>query len=162
MSRLDFGAKQLYLRALLWGGVMFGSLCDDLLPGQMGAGLFVLEARPPMPTDTSIETSVVTITTTVKYKPSPIPGEPQYTILGCYSPPSRDKGGRIFGVDERVMNSAKVQPNNLTIEGCLQECSSATPLDKSPGHYTYAGLLNGEYVCYICLSIYLLGSSMWP
>jgi hypothetical protein len=146
MSLLDFSTKQLCLRVLLWSGLLFPSRCDDVPPtGQTKTELLVIGAPLPVPTSTttSTSTSTVTITTTIAYKPSLIPGDSQYTLLGCYRYPA-GKGPGIFGSDVYDACSDKVQPDNLTIDGCLGGCGSATPPSNGTTLYVYAGLRNGR------------------
>ncbi|KAJ2972063.1 hypothetical protein NUW58_g9261 [Xylaria curta] len=140
MSLLYFGAGRIYLRVLLWGVLFHGLLCDDAFPGQTGTELLAL-GTPPVPG--SIVTSRITITTTVTYRPSLIPGNSQYTLVGCYSEPSGDEG-QIFGSDEFDVYLDKAPPAKLTMEGCLQSCGSAAPPSSRADHYAYAGLRNGS------------------
>ncbi|KAI8627001.1 hypothetical protein F5Y19DRAFT_487286 [Xylariaceae sp. FL1651] len=96
---------------------------------------------------TSTLTSTITITTTIAYKPSLIPGDSKYTLIGCYSQPTGN-GGRIFGADEHDACSDKVPPDNLTIDGCLEGCGSSPQPSNRTKLYIYVGLINGsECVC---------------
>jgi len=145
--------KRKWLGVLLWSSFLFsGLLCDDA-PG------------PPPPvtaagdqdqalTSTATKTSTITITTTIAYKPSLIPGNSDYTLLGCYSQPTGTGkgGGSIFVSSEQ---DAGVPADNLTISGCLEGCASASEKgndgkgndkdkDKYSIPYIYAGLRNGR------------------
>ncbi|KAI3340999.1 hypothetical protein F4824DRAFT_361344 [Ustulina deusta] len=132
MSMLNFSAKRLCLLTLMWSG----------LPVQAKTELLVL-GTPAVPS--SILTSTITITTTVSYQPSLIPGNSQYTLVGCYSPLSRDRG-HIFGPDDyNACSDDKVTPpSNLTIDSCLRGCSLATPPRDGIETYIYTGLRNGS------------------
>ncbi|KAI0425016.1 hypothetical protein F5Y09DRAFT_322823 [Xylaria sp. FL1042] len=128
MPLLD-SVKRLCLWTLIWGG----------LPAQANTELLVI-GTPSIPT----LTSTITRTTTVTYKPSLIPGNPQYTLVGCYGPISRDRE-HIFGPDDYdVLPDIGITPGNLTIDTCLRGCGSATPANNGEEGYMYAGLRNGS------------------
>ncbi|KAI0542636.1 hypothetical protein GGR58DRAFT_451331 [Xylaria digitata] len=128
MSPLDTSAKRLCLWALVWGGFLAQATTELLVLG-----------TPTVPT----VKSTITITTTVIYKPSLLPGNSQYTLVGCYSQPSTD-GGHIFGPGDYDACSDNVAPGNLTIDGCLRSCRSAAPPKNGTETYVYAGLRNGS------------------
>ncbi|KAI3327212.1 hypothetical protein HD806DRAFT_386422 [Xylariaceae sp. AK1471] len=156
MSLSDFSAKRSCLRVLLWSGLLFSSLCNDAPPppGKTTTELLVIGPPPPVPTSTttSTSTSTITITTTIVYKPSLIPGDSRYALLGCYSQPTGN-GARIFGADEHDACSDQVPPDNLTIDVCLGGCGSVAPPSNGTRLYMYAGLRNGsECICGIQLS----------
>ncbi|KAI0805174.1 hypothetical protein GGR55DRAFT_301040 [Xylaria sp. FL0064] len=133
MPLLDFSVKRLCLWSLIWGGI----------PAQAMTQLLVI-GTPSVPT----LTSTITLTTTVTYKPSLIPGNPQYTLVGCYSPISGDRE-QIFGPDDyNALLDDKVTPGNLTTDNCLRGCGSAKPAQNGNEGYVYAGLRNGsEFRC---------------
>ncbi|KAJ3568292.1 hypothetical protein NPX13_g6470 [Xylaria arbuscula] len=130
MSPLDFSsAKRLCLWTLAWSG----------LPALAGAEI-LLVGTPTIPT----LTSTLTLTTTVEYRPSLIPGNSQYTLVGCYSPFSED-GGHIFGPgDHDAVSEDKIKPSDLTIETCLRGFGSLVPPKEEEKGYTYVGLRNGS------------------
>ncbi|KAI0522135.1 hypothetical protein F5B22DRAFT_460751 [Xylaria bambusicola] len=132
MSLLEFSARRLCLWVLIWVG----------LPVQGKAEILVI-GTPAIP-GTSILTSTITLTTTVEYRPSLVPGNSQYTLVGCYSPPSKD-GEHIFGPEDYdAISEDKPLRGNLTIDSCLQGCGSAMPPKKEAQTYIYAGLRNGS------------------
>ncbi|KAI1276404.1 hypothetical protein F5Y07DRAFT_389180 [Xylaria sp. FL0933] len=129
MPLLEPSVKRLCLWTLIWGG----------LPVQAMTQLLVI-GTPSVPT----LTSTITLTTTVTYKPSLIPGNPQYTLLGCYSPISSDRD-HIFGDDDyNALLDDKVTSGNLTIDSCLRGCGSAKPAENGKEGYVYAGLRSGS------------------
>ncbi|KAI1156193.1 hypothetical protein F4825DRAFT_316813 [Nemania diffusa] len=152
MPLSNVSAKQLCLRVLLWSGLLFNSLlCDDEPPGQTTSELLVLgPGPPPFPTTTLIST--ITITTTLGYAPSLIPGNSQYGLAGCYAQPSQD-GGLIFGADQYNAWPDKVPSSNRTADECLRSCGLMAPASSGTKLYMYAGLRNGsECLCGVQLS----------
>lgn len=152
MSLLDYNAKRFcLLRALLWCGLLFGSsLCDDAWQspahGQTKTELLVI-GPPTMPITTSTATSTITITTTIRYRPSLVPGNSQYILMGCYSQPTESvnkKGGRIFGDEEHHLYSAEKPVDKFTISACLEGCGSTVPPGNDTKQYMYAGIRNGR------------------
>ncbi|KAI1820074.1 hypothetical protein F4861DRAFT_90625 [Xylaria intraflava] len=142
-------AKNLCLWATLSSRLLFGSLCEDVLSGQTESELLLL-GRPTALS--SMTMSTITVTTSIEYKPSLIPGNSQYTLVGCYSQPPGD-GEPIFGAGEHNACSEHAHPNNLTIGDCLGACGSATSPGNGTELYTYAGLRNGsECICGLQLS----------
>ncbi|KAI1349717.1 hypothetical protein F5Y01DRAFT_288387 [Xylaria sp. FL0043] len=129
MPLLGPSVKRLCLWTLIWGG----------LPAQAMTQLLVI-GTPSIPT----LTSTITLTTTVTYKPSLIPGNPQYTLVGCYGPISSDED-HMFGPDDyNALLDDKVTPGNLTIDSCLRGCGSAKPAESGKEGYAYAGLRSGS------------------
>ncbi|KAK5627067.1 hypothetical protein RRF57_002782 [Xylaria bambusicola] len=125
-------ARRLYLWMLIWIG----------LPAQAKTEILVI-GTPIIPT-TSVLTSTITLTTTVEYRPSLIPGNSQYTLVGCYSSLPKD-GGHIFGPDDYdAVSEDKPLRGNLTIDSCLQGCGSAVSPKVEAETYIYAGLRNGR------------------
>ncbi|KAI1299747.1 hypothetical protein F5Y03DRAFT_247009 [Xylaria venustula] len=130
MSLLGFSARGLYIWTLLWNGIRVQAETELLVLG-----------TPPIPTP--VLTSTLTITTTVAYEPSLVPGNSHYTLVGCYSPLSPDRG-RIFGPDDYdALSDNKIKPGNLTVDSCLQSCGSAIPPKEGKESYIYSGLRNG-------------------
>ncbi|KAF2970516.1 hypothetical protein GQX73_g3022 [Xylaria multiplex] len=114
MSPFDSSAKWLCLWTLMWGGFLARATTELL-------------GTPSVPTIKS----TITITTTVTYKPSLLPGNSQYTLVGCYSQPSTD-GGHIFGPDDYDASLYNIAPGNLTVDGCLGSCrSEAAPKNET-------------------------------
>ncbi|KAI1120796.1 hypothetical protein F5Y10DRAFT_283008 [Nemania abortiva] len=139
----EFSTKHICLRTLLWSGLVFSSLCSDEPPGPTTSELGVVG---PPPASTTTLTSTITVTKTLGYVPSLIPGNSQYGLVGCYSPPSSD-GGYIFGANDHNASSSP------TVDDCLKSCGSAAPPSKGTELYMYAGLRNGsECLCGLQLS----------
>ncbi|TGJ78168.1 hypothetical protein E0Z10_g10596 [Xylaria hypoxylon] len=128
MFRSDFIAKRFCLWTLIWSG----------FPGQARTDLLVIGTPPGRTVK-----STITITTTITYKPSLVPGNSQYTLVGCYGQLHTD-GGHIFGPDDYDVCLDKVASGNLTIDGCLRGCGSAAPPKNETETYVYAGLRNGS------------------
>ncbi|KAI2622074.1 hypothetical protein GGS21DRAFT_535005 [Xylaria nigripes] len=145
-----FSAKRLCLLAILLSGQPLGSLCEDAPLANTKTELLVLGTPT---TSDSTTTATITITTTVAYKPSAIPDNPGYTLIGCYSQPS-GVGGHVFGADEHDAFSDSARSKNLTIDSCVGACESATPPNNGrTALYMYAGLKNGsECICGLQLS----------
>ncbi|KAI8953321.1 hypothetical protein F4801DRAFT_129123 [Xylaria longipes] len=139
----DSSAKQTCLKALLGSG-LFLSSCDGASLVQNTVGI--------ISTPFSTLTSTITITTTILYRPSLVPGNSQYTLVGCYSQPSGDTE-RIFRSDEYDVYLDKGPPGEDTVEDCFRSCGSTSPLSNRPEHYLYAGVRNGsECICGVQLS----------
>ncbi|KAI1178893.1 hypothetical protein F4777DRAFT_39743 [Nemania sp. FL0916] len=146
MRTTDFNAQRFWTAALLWSGLFCHSLCDDAPPGVTETELLIL-GSPPAHESTETLTSTVTVTQTIAYKPTLVPGNSQYTLLGCYAQSSGD-GGHVFGPDGLDVKSNNVGPDNLTTDGCLRGCRSAAPPSDEKGVYVYAGLQDGsECIC---------------
>ncbi|KAI1433541.1 hypothetical protein GGR50DRAFT_494128 [Xylaria sp. CBS 124048] len=138
-----FGARSLCLRAILMTGWFLGSLCENAPRGETTSALLVIGT--PAPT-TSVTISTFTVTTTIAYKPSLIPGDSQYTLVGCYSQATGIEG-RVFGPDGHNAYP-KGSPKNITIRHCLGACGSAPPPINTTAHFLYAGMRNGsECIC---------------
>ena len=131
MFLLDSSARRLCLWTLIWSGLPILAKAEILVVG-----------TPAIPT----LTSTITLTTTVEYRPSLVPGNSQYALVGCYSPLSGD-GGHIFGPEDHdAVSGDEVTPGGMTTETCLRGCGSLVPAKKDEGGYIYAGLRNGRYV----------------
>ncbi|KAH9905276.1 hypothetical protein F4778DRAFT_779623 [Xylariomycetidae sp. FL2044] len=141
---LDFDTKRFCLQALLWSGLLFvGSKCEVV---EAVSRSEVLALGPP----TTMPLPTITITTTIAYKPTLIPGDPTYTLLGCYSPPggADDSGAHAFGPEGTYKVPEAVHPENMTIPACLAGCERLPPPDTNCEHYPYVGLWNGsECLC---------------
>ncbi|CAJ2503444.1 Uu.00g108380.m01.CDS01 [Anthostomella pinea] len=139
-----FSAKRFCLQALLWSGLLFApGRCDGGNEASIeGAHNELLVIGTPV-----AHLSTITITTTIAYKPTLIPGAAAYSLLGCYGQPD-DTGGHVFGADEHYACPDTVPAAKLTIQACLEGCSSLPVPSNGSEHYTYAGLRNGsECIC---------------
>ncbi|KAI1110354.1 hypothetical protein F5Y14DRAFT_363685 [Nemania sp. NC0429] len=151
MSLLEFGARRICLRTLLWSGLLFGSLCDEAPPAEAKTELLV-PGSPSIPRLTSTLLSTITVTKTIAYNPSLIPGIPGHTLVGCYSQISED-GVHIFEANEFDASSNAIQQDNPSLDGCLRSCASTSPSSNGPEFYKYAGLRNGsQCICGVQLS----------
>jgi hypothetical protein len=141
--------KRKWLGVLLWGVFLFSrSLCDDVLgppppPPVTAAGD---QDQALTSTATATKTSTITVTTTMAYKPSLIPGNSDYTFLGCYSQPTEKGKGGVFASSQHDVG---LPADNLTISRCLESCASASEKGKGKdkdltSSYIYAGLRNGR------------------
>ncbi|KAI0010452.1 hypothetical protein F4779DRAFT_307277 [Xylariaceae sp. FL0662B] len=134
MTPLDFRSKRFRLRALLWSGLLFGSQCEYTWTG--GSTSEVLVLGSPV-----IHIPTITITTTIAYRPTLVPGDAKYTLLGCYSQPGGNSGGCALSQE---ISPETVSERNLTIGACLEGCASLTPPNKTSEYYAYVGLRNGS------------------
>ncbi|RYO75006.1 hypothetical protein DL766_008179 [Monosporascus sp. MC13-8B] len=87
-----------------------------------------------------------TVTLTIAYKPTLMPGDVTYTLLGCYGEPST---GHAFGQEGQYAVPGELPAENVTIMTCFQGCADLKPPNGSlgrqgPGRKTVAAAVGGS------------------
>ncbi|KAK7917179.1 hypothetical protein PG985_010787 [Apiospora marii] len=111
----------------------------------------ILEIGPP-PTKHDVGTVTRTVTITIAYKPTLAPGDPTYSLLGCYGHTGFE-GVHPFGKEQDYASPPSLDAKNVTVAACLEGCGKLPSPNKTAGQFIYAGLKNGsECYCAVHLS----------
>ncbi|RYP49037.1 hypothetical protein DL768_005177 [Monosporascus sp. mg162] len=138
ISISDFDAKRFYLRSLLWSGLFLGSRNEVTT----SSGDPLVGTEPPLMLGSpTVRYATRTVTVTIAYKPTLMPGDATYTLLGCYGESST---GHAFGQEGQYAVPGEIPAENLTIMTCFQGCASLKTSNGSLGQYAYVGLQNGS------------------
>ncbi|RYP32794.1 hypothetical protein DL767_005042 [Monosporascus sp. MG133] len=139
ISISDFDAKRFYLRSLLWSGLLFLGSRSEVITS---SGDPLVGTEPPLMLGSpTVRYATRTVTITIAYKPTLMPGDATYTLLGCYGEPST---GHAFGQEGQYAVPGEIPAQNLTIMTCFQGCAGLKPPNGSLGQYAYVGLQNGS------------------
>ncbi|RYP54127.1 hypothetical protein DL769_010407 [Monosporascus sp. CRB-8-3] len=139
ISISDFDAKRFCLRSLLWNGLLFlGSRSEVITP----SGDRLVSTEPSLMLGSpTIRYATRTVTVTIVYKPTLMPGDATYTLLGCYGEPST---GHAFGQEGQYAVPGEIPAENLTIMTCFQGCGGLKQPNGTLGQYAYVGVQNGS------------------
>lgn len=99
----------------------------------------------PRPTRYDVGNVTRTVTITIAYKPTLAPGDPTYSLLGCYGHTGFE-GVHPFGKEQDYASPPLLDAKNVTVAACLDGCAKLPSPNKMVGHFIYAGLKNGRYV----------------
>ena len=81
-----------------------------------------------------------TVTVTIAYKPTLVPGDANYTLMGCYGQPA---GGNTFGKEGECTTPEGLPGDDFTIQDCLNGCADSKSSDDTE-QYLYAGIKGGR------------------
>ncbi|KAK8102725.1 hypothetical protein PG984_015871 [Apiospora sp. TS-2023a] len=110
----------------------------------------VLEVGPP-PTKHYVGTVTRTVTITIAYKPTLAPGDPTYSLLGCYGHTGFE-GVHPFGKEQDYASPPSLDAKNVTVAACLEGCAKLPSPNKGIEQFMYAGLRNGSE-CYCAVNL---------
>ncbi|RYP24216.1 hypothetical protein DL765_000711 [Monosporascus sp. GIB2] len=139
ISISDFDAKRFCLRSLLWSGLLFLGSRSEVTTSS--GGPLVDTENPLILGSPTVRYATRTVTVTIAYKPTLMPGDATYTLLGCYGEPST---GHAFGQEGQYAVPGELPAENVTIMTCFQGCAGLKPPNGSLGQYAYVGLQNGS------------------
>lgn len=156
-------AKRFYLRAMLLGGLLLTACLAKRTVSVVGAPVkrddepsgqsFDPVYKRDEATSTTRSTTTRTTTVTVEYKPTLVPGDAKYDLLGCYGHSGLDgSGGHPFGKESDFASPSSVNTTELTAYSCLQGCFGLAPPKGSADHFKHAGMKNGSE-CYCGMTI---------
>ncbi|RYP77872.1 hypothetical protein DL771_000969 [Monosporascus sp. 5C6A] len=139
ISISDFDTKRFCLRSLLWSGLFFLGSRNEVTTS---SGDPLVGTEPPLMLGSpTIRYATRTVTVTIAYKPTLMPGDATYTLLGCYGESST---GHAFGQEGQYAMPGEISAENLTIKTCFQGCAGLKPPNGSLGQYAYVGVQNGS------------------
>ncbi|KAF3019737.1 hypothetical protein E8E14_009875 [Neopestalotiopsis sp. 37M] len=147
-----------YLRAMLVGGLLLTACLATRTVSVVGAPVKreepVNNNKRDEPTSTIRSTTTRTTTVTIAYKPTLVPGDVKYDLLGCYGQSGLDgAGGHPFGKESDFASPSSVNTTELTVYSCLQGCFALSPpKGGSADHFKYTGMKNGSE-CYCGMTI---------
>ncbi|RYP89718.1 hypothetical protein DL770_004159 [Monosporascus sp. CRB-9-2] len=135
----DFDAKRFCLRSLRWSGLL---LLGSRTEATASSGDPLVGTEPPLMLGSpTVRYATRTVTVTIAYKPTLMPGDATYTLLGCYG---ESGTGHAFGQEGRYAVPGEIPADNLTILACFQGCAGLKPPNGSLGQYAYVGVQNGS------------------
>ncbi|RYO99097.1 hypothetical protein DL764_006899 [Monosporascus ibericus] len=138
ISISDFDAKRFCLRSLLWSGLLFLGSRNEVTTS---SDPLVGTEAPLMLGSPTVRYATRTVTVTIAYKPTLMPGDAIYTLLGCYGESSTRHA---FGQEGQYAVPGETPAENLTIMTCFQGCAGLKPPSGSLGQYAYVGIQNGS------------------
>jgi hypothetical protein len=142
----DFKIKRLCFQSMLWSGLVSTALSQTTATTTSSNTLTELVVVGS-PVKHNLHTRTVTVS--IAHKPTLVPGDSNYTLVGCYGNTGIDgEGGHPFGTEKDFASPSSVNGKNLTTAHCLEGCNSLNPPNGKTEHFPYAGVKNGRYALF--------------